>query len=73
MYVDYVIIFEEKTPVSLLEIIKPDFHVKGSEYKGDIIEKETVEKNNGKVMFIERDKEDVSTTKIINRILELYD
>ena len=67
-YVDYVTLFEEKTPCELLEIIKPDIHVKGSEYEENIPEKEIVERNGGKVMFIKRGSEDVSTTQIINKV-----
>ena len=70
-YVDYITIFEEETPLNLLEIIKPDVHVKGSEYKKNILEKKVVEKYGGKVVFIEREVNDVSTTKIIERILQL--
>ena len=67
-YVDYVIIFDEETPVELLSLIKPDFHVKGSEYKNNLLEKEVIERNGGKLFFIERD--DISTTKIIEKILK---
>ena len=69
IYVDYIIIFNEETPCNLLEIIKPDIHVKGSEYKEKIPEKEIVEKYGGKVIFINRDIEGVSTTKILNKII----
>lgn len=71
-YVDYVNIFYEKTPVKLLKIIKPNVHVKGTEYKENIIEGKIVEENGGKVVFIERDPEDISTSKIIKKILKLY-
>lgn len=66
-YVDYVVVFEDKTPLKLLEIIKPDFHIKGEEYKGNMIEEDLVKKNKGIIKFIKRD--DVSTTNIINKIL----
>ena len=32
--VDYVVIFDEDTPLELIELIKPDILVKGSDYKG---------------------------------------
>jgi len=70
--VDYVSIFNEETPEEFLEIIKPDFHVKGSEYKNNIIEKTVVEQNNGKIIFMDRDNEDVSTSGIIQKLLSLY-
>ena len=67
-YVDYVTVFEVKTPCDLLEIIRPDIHVKGSEYQENIPEKDVVEKHGGKVLFIQRDKKDVSTTQILNKV-----
>ena len=70
--VDYIVIFDDKTPVKLLEIISPDIHVKGSEYKEKIIEKDIIEKSEGKIMFIERDSKDVSTSGIIEKIIEVY-
>ena len=70
--VNYVTIFEEETPVILLQMIKPNVHVKGLEYKEKIPEKDVVEVNGGKIVFIERDKTDTSTTRIIEKIVELY-
>jgi rfaE bifunctional protein nucleotidyltransferase chain/domain len=70
--VDYVTIFDEETPVEVLETIKPDIHVKGSEFDKKVIEKTVVEKNNGKVVLMKRDKDDFSTSKIIRKIVELY-
>ncbi|MCM2325655.1 MAG: adenylyltransferase/cytidyltransferase family protein [Candidatus Woesearchaeota archaeon] len=68
--VDYVTIFDEKTPEKLLEIIRPDFHIKGSEYKDNIPEQKTVEKYGGKIVFIERDPKDISTSMIIKKVKE---
>jgi D-glycero-beta-D-manno-heptose 1-phosphate adenylyltransferase len=72
--VDYVTLFAEETPVKILSDIKPDIHVKGSEYKGNIIEKDIIEKNSGKVVFMDRVEapENSSTTGIIEKILKLY-
>jgi rfaE bifunctional protein nucleotidyltransferase chain/domain len=66
--VDYVTIFDEKTPEKLLEIIRPDFHIKGSEYKNNIPEQKTVEKYGGKIVFIERNPKDISTSMIIKKV-----
>ncbi|RKY02827.1 D-glycero-beta-D-manno-heptose 1-phosphate adenylyltransferase, partial [Candidatus Poribacteria bacterium] len=42
--VDYVTIFDEDTPIPLIKAIRPDFHVKGGDYKLDeMIEREAVE------------------------------
>ena len=32
LFVDAVTIFSDKTPISLIELIKPDIHVKGGDY-----------------------------------------
>ena len=70
--VDYVTIFAEENPIKILEIIKPNVHVKGGDYKMDkIVEKDAVEKNNGKIILIPEVK-GYSTTELIKRIAGLY-
>ena len=70
--VDYVFVFDEKLPISFLEKLKPDIHVKGNEYVGNLPEKEVVEKHGGKIVFRQIPKEEPNTTKIIKKILEKY-
>jgi rfaE bifunctional protein nucleotidyltransferase chain/domain len=50
--VDYVTIFKEKTPIEMLEIIRPDVHVNGSEYGESCIESHIVKKNGGKIHIV---------------------
>ena len=70
--VDYIFLFNEKDPRDWLSKIKPNIHVKAGDYKlSQIIEKEVVEKNGGKVIITSSEK-DYSTTKIINKILDIY-
>ena len=70
--VDYVFLFNEKDPRKWLEKIKPDFHVKAGDYKlNQIIEKDAVEKNKGKIVVARMEKE-YSTTKLINKIIDTY-
>lgn len=70
--VDYITIFSEENPIKILEKIKPNIHVKGGDYKIDkIIEKDAVEKNNGKIVLIPEIK-GYSTTELIKRIARLY-
>ena len=70
--VDYVTIFNEENPIKFLEKIKPDIHAKGGDYNiNQIIEKDAVEKNNGKVILIPEVK-GYSTTDFINKIIEVY-
>ena len=66
--VDYTVLFEEDTPVSLLEELKPSIHVKGGDYKKeDLPETEIVEKHGGEVRILSF-VEGKSTTNIVNKI-----
>lgn len=70
--VDYVILFEEDTPVKLISEIIPDILVKGADWSVDkIAGKEIIEQHGGKVMNIEF-VNDQSTSKIINLIVDRY-
>ena len=66
--VDYVLLFDEKSPAKLLEDIKPDFYTKGADYTLETLpERDVVIKNNIKVEFIDF-VDGKSTTNIINKI-----
>lgn len=68
--VDYVVLFEEKSPAKLLEAIKPDIYTKGADYTLDTLpEKDIVVRNNIKVEFIEF-VAGKSTTNIVNKCLK---
>lgn len=68
--VDYVVLFEEKSPVSLLDKIKPDIYTKGADYTLETLpEREIVERNNIKVEFIEF-VQGKSTTNVIKKCLK---
>ena len=68
--VDYVVIFEEDSPVELLDIIKPDIYTKGADYTVETLpEAQTVLKNGGKIEFI-KFVEGKSTTGIVKNILK---
>lgn len=68
--VDAVIIFEEDTPLNLINMIKPDVLVKGGDYSLDTIvgAKEVLE-NNGEVKIIPLE-EGFSSTEIIKTIIK---
>lgn len=69
--VDYVILFDEDTPLNLISELIPDVLVKGADWKiENIVGRDVVERNGGKVLNIKFDI-DQSTSKIINKILEL--
>ena len=70
--VDYAFLFDEKDPRRWIAQIKPDVHVKAGDYRmRQIIEKDAVEKNNGKIVIAKMER-DYSTTNIINKILDAY-
>ena len=66
--IDYVVMFDEDTPETLLAQIKPDVHVKGGDYTEDTLpEAKVIIENGGRVEFI-KFVEGKSTTKIIEKI-----
>ena len=70
--VDYVVIFPELTPIDLLSELKPSIHVKGGDYKlEELIEKDVVEANDGKVV-VGLNVPGKSTTNLIQVICERY-
>jgi len=70
--VDYVTVFNEENPIKVLDIIKPNIHVKGGDYNiNQIIEKGIIEKNNGRIVLIPEVK-GYATTNLIRKIIGLY-
>jgi D-beta-D-heptose 7-phosphate kinase/D-beta-D-heptose 1-phosphate adenosyltransferase len=71
--VDYVIIFDEATPQSVIDAIVPDVLVKGADWGlSEIVGRETVEKAGGKVCNITL-VPGRSTSSIVARVLEMAD
>ncbi|MCZ6794982.1 MAG: bifunctional heptose 7-phosphate kinase/heptose 1-phosphate adenyltransferase [Planctomycetota bacterium] len=63
--VDYVTVFEEDTPNHLLEALRPDVLVKGSEYRdGVVVGREIVEGYGGQVAFVDQIP-GISTTELL--------
>lgn len=70
--VDYVVIFEEDTPIRLLEALRPHVLVKGGDYTPDrVVGRELVESYGGKVELVTF-VDGKSTTNIIDKILQSY-
>jgi rfaE bifunctional protein nucleotidyltransferase chain/domain len=65
--VDYAFIFREDDPRVFLEILRPDIHVKGGDYSGEIIEKPVVEKYGGRVQIVSF-LQGRSTTSLVEKI-----
>ena len=69
--VDFITIFDEKDVSSVIKLLKPDFHAKGTDYSEDSVpEKDIVEEIGGKVI-ITGDPKDHSTTDIISKLKEI--
>lgn len=70
--IDYLAIFEEDTPLELLQVVQPDVLVKGGDYSADeVVGKELVESYGGRVELI-RFVDGKSTTNIIDKVLSRY-
>ena len=66
--VDYVCIFPESRPDSLIEAVRPDIHAKGGDYRiEDLPEAAVVERLGGRVVVLPL-VEGRSTTNVIRRI-----
>lgn len=63
--VDMVIIFDEDTPIRLIEKINPDYLVKGGDYKIEDIVGGNFVKSQGNQVLVLSEKKGYSTTKII--------
>lgn len=78
-YVDYVTINRAPKATPAIEMIRPDFYVKGQDYKdpdedvtgGILEEKMAVESVGGKLVFTEEVQ--FSSTKLINRYIDIRD
>lgn len=68
--ISYVTIFEEDTPLSLIEAVRPDVLVKGGDYSPEaVVGKDFVESYGGRLELVSF-VEGKSTTGILERILE---
>jgi rfaE bifunctional protein nucleotidyltransferase chain/domain len=70
--VDYVTVFDELTPLELIEFLRPDVIVKGGDWaEKDIVGAEAVRKWGGRVAIMP-EIEGASTTNIIDKVLQAY-
>jgi D-beta-D-heptose 7-phosphate kinase/D-beta-D-heptose 1-phosphate adenosyltransferase len=71
--VDLVILFDEETPLRLIEAIRPDVLVKGADYKRDeVVGAEFVSSYGGEVLLADI-QDGYSTTNTIARVGESQD
>ncbi len=71
-WVDYVSWFDETDPREFLKKIKPDVHVNGIQWKDHCIEEDLVKSLGGKIHYVALIP-GLSTSQIVNKILNLYD
>jgi D-beta-D-heptose 7-phosphate kinase / D-beta-D-heptose 1-phosphate adenosyltransferase len=70
--IDYLIRFEDDTPLKLIQAIRPDVLVKGADYKKEqVVGWDLVEKGGGKVALAPL-IDGRSTSSVIKRIMEAY-
>jgi len=66
--VDLVVLFDESDAAALLTALRPDLHVKGTDYtEGSVPEREVVTRLGGRTV-IAGDPKDHSTTDLLNRL-----
>ena len=76
--IDYIYINNEETSISVINIVKPNYYIKGQDYKirkNDItkkilLEEKAVKKNKGKIIFT--DEVQFSSSKIINSNVDIF-
>jgi len=67
-FIDYVVLFDEDTPLELIKCVQPDILVKGNDYKAeDVVGFDVVTKKGGTVQTIEL-TEGYSTSSIVEKI-----
>jgi len=70
--IDYVLIFEEDTPLRVISALRPDVLVKGGDYTLDgVVGRELVESYGGRVELVSF-VDGKSTTNIIEKVLQSY-
>jgi rfaE bifunctional protein nucleotidyltransferase chain/domain len=69
--VSYVTIFSEKSPARLLEMLRPDFQCKGTDYTADSVPEAAIVRSYGGRVVIVGDPKDHSTTELISQVRRL--
>lgn len=69
--VDYVVLFDDETPLWLIETLLPDILVKGRDWAHNVVGREAVEAAGGRVVLAEM-VAGRSTTNIIERVLAVH-
>jgi rfaE bifunctional protein nucleotidyltransferase chain/domain len=70
--VDAVVGFAQRTPETLLDVLKPDVHVKSAQYREDELPERDVVLRNGGIICLAPHVQGMSTTDTIARIIDRY-
>jgi D-beta-D-heptose 7-phosphate kinase/D-beta-D-heptose 1-phosphate adenosyltransferase len=71
-FIDFVTIFQELTPLELINYLKPDILIKGGDWPEEkVVGREEIKKWGGRVAIIP-EVEGKSTTNIVEKIKKLY-
>lgn len=70
--VDLVVVFDESTVAPVLEVLRPDVHCKGTDYREDTVPERDVMRALGGETRIVGDPKDHSTHDIITRVRERF-
>ena len=68
--VDYVVLFDETTAEALLRALRPDLHVKGTDYTAESVPERALVASLGGRTAIAGDPKDHSTTDFVQRLRE---
>ncbi len=69
--VDYLITFDENTPIDLIRLVQPDVYVKGGDYTKETLPEAPVVEQYGGIVELLPFLENRSTTRIIERVCQL--
>lgn len=69
--IDYVVLFDEPTPANLLQVIRPDIHVKGAQYTMETLPEGELLQSMGTQLKLVEMVENRSSTNIIDKIKRL--
>lgn len=71
-FIDFVTIFDETTPLELINLLKPDVLIKGGDWPEDkVVGRDEIKKWGGKLTLIPEIK-GKSTTSIVDKIRQVY-
>ena len=67
--VDWVIVFDDDTPLRLIEALQPDVLAKGGDYKiENIVGADFVQENGGEVVVVHHEHNDINSSSILNKM-----